>query len=233
MSGYLTLYGTDLSYIFINGTASTASGYYALQSGGDLSSLFKRVTSGSVNASPTGYLMPNNKDISTIYEPTQIAISNYNFASPATSTYYYNSSIAISGWSCQNYVLVGKGSPWTSLSSASIIPSSTQFCGLQLYLGSIPTIAQNVTFQNLMYVLSFWVTTRPPFVSTTQLIVNIGTTVILTYLPYQATPTWSKISVPFTTPTAGTYALRFTCSSPVNNNVDNTVLITGIYITIM
>jgi hypothetical protein len=242
--GFLNSNGTDLSYIFLSGTNATNSGY--LIGTKDLSSIFKGTTAGSINTYNVGYIMSSGLDMSTFFEPLKVDISNSIFSVPALAANSWTSITSSSGlyWSFSGSVIVGNVQatnttyPWNTVSLSSIIPSCSQYLGLQYGTSSI---TQNITLQNRKYVLNFWIiprnkqgnTTFSPITmsSTTRCIVSIGANTILTYAPPSTTSaTWVKLSVEYTNSTPGSYALKFLNNT--TGGADSTFLITGVYMTV-
>ena len=234
MSGltyYLTSTGTDLSYVFLKGTTVSKSGYALSGTRGDLSNIFASNTS-STYVSKTGYLMSNNLDISTLYEPFNVTILNPNFTSPSTSgSPYYNNSATITSWS--GSTVIGYGS--TNVFNKRTLPGSyTQYAILQ---STNSYVSQSVQLQKLNYKLSFQIIGRNNgtanlyyFSINTTLTITIGSTTILSGYDVQYTPSWTKVDVLFTAPSTGTHSLTFT--NITNPAADSSILITGIVITV-
>ena len=140
----------------------------------------------------------------------------------------------MTGWTVVGNVLVGSSSTaWNAVALSSIIPACTQYCGIQT-TATISSISQNITFQVLNYVLTFWIIGRnasgaPNRFSTSRLNITVGGTSIISYAPTQSVSAWVKVSVPFTVLSAGSKVLKFE-NSPAQT--DSTLLLASIYITV-
>ena len=232
LTGYKTIYGTDLSYIFISGTNTTRDSGYTLNRG-DLSDIFARNTS-SVYAQNTGYLISNNQDISRIYEPLRVTITNSNFTSPNRSASpYWAYNTTLTGWTeTGSFVASSSASNWNTASLTSIVPACTQYCGLQ---NNGSNIAQTISLLNISYNLSFWIIGRNQngsaylfTPSKTTLTVTVGVNTILSGRTIGAT-SWINVNVRFTIATSGSYSLKF--ANVTTEPLDSSFLFTGIVIT--
>lgn len=239
MTGYLTSYGTGLSYVFVRGTNAITNSGYTLISGGDLSSIFKENTGTLGVASNTGYLMKNNQDISTIYEPLiiTITITNPNFTSPSASAspyYFVKTGTQLTGWTitvATGQVLVGYG--YNSPFNLKQLTNYTQYCIIKIN-GSY--ITQNINLEQRNYKLSFWIigrnqgATATQFLTSTTLKISVGSTDILSNY-YMNNTSWVNVVVNFSSPETGTYVLKFANVNTVAPTGDSCFLITGIIIT--
>lgn len=227
LTNYLTVSGVDLSYVFMRGTNPTNSGYKLTGlGGGDLSSIFKIVTSGGPYVTETGYLNSSSQDISRMYEPYSPTILNHNFILQTANASPYYLIGSITNWtSQQTYVGYSTLSPFNTVS----LPSPyNQFCALQRDGASI---SQEIDLQKLSYTLSFYIIGRNQSGSAsyfqqaiTSISVLINSTIIFTTATNVSVTTWVQYSTSFTA--NGITTLQFRVS--VNNSSDSSILITGI-----
>jgi hypothetical protein len=231
MTGYLTSYGTDLSYVFVRGVNATTNSGYKLFGGDDLSSIFAPNTS-LTYASNTGYLMINNQDITTIYEPLPIPIVNYNFIVPDASASLYfvtiNLTTLLNGWTKTGGIHIC----YSTLSSWNKITMPSPYIQACAFQKSNASISQTIELQKLNYKLSFWIIGRNPsgYSTTTSLKITVNTIPILSDY-YPSTTVWNNVVVPFFIPDATSYALIFK-NINADTLLDSSFVITGIILTV-